>query len=362
MTKMNGTRWGVMLFKSLVMGVYKKNVVGWRSARRKCALGNAGSFAPLLRRLGSPAGLLPRPRQRGVSAVGALLCLAAAPLLGGQLTTIDSDAHYPEGPLWRDGKLFYVEYAQSNIKTWDGKHATVYWHKDGCGANALIPFNGHLLVACYDNNSLVELDATGKELRMIRADSAGKPFTGPNDFAADGHGGIYFSASGVYDIKAPITGTVLHMTADGSTVTEVANTIHYSNGLTLAKDAKHLLVAEMLAGRILSFAVGPDGKLGARTVWARLQDLAPPTPNEDAYNGPDGVKLGPDGCYYIAQNGSGRVLVVGEDRKLVRTIDVPTPYVTNIAFGPDRAATVFVTGAFEQWKPPYPGAVYRWVR
>jgi len=53
---------------------------------------------------------------------------------------------------------------------------------------------------------------------------------------------------------------------------------------------------------------------------------------------------------------------VNEDRKLVRTIDVPTPYVTNIAFGPQGTGTVFVTGAFEQWKPPYPGAVYRWTR
>jgi sugar lactone lactonase YvrE len=291
-----------------------------------------------------------------------ILCLAPTCAVAGEVTTIDADAHYPEGPLWRDGKLFYVEYAPSNLKTWDGKRVAIYWHKDGCGPSALIPFNGHLLVACYDANALAELDAGGREIRTIAADSSGKPFIGPNDFTADGHGGIYFSASGVYDLKAPITGAVLHMTADGKTITEVAGTIHYSNGLTLARDQQHLLVAEMLAGRILSFPVGADGKLGVRTVWARLQDLAPPTANEDAYNGPDGVKIGPDGNYYIAQNGSGRVLVVNEDRKLVRAIDVPTPYVTNIAFGPERTATVFITGAFEQWKPPYPGAVYRWTQ
>jgi len=314
------------------------------------------------RRLFSGAGAALRRCVGGGWLAAALLCPAALPAAAAELTTIDADARYPEGPLWRESKLFYVEYAQSNIKTWDGARVAVYWHKDGCGANALIPFNGHLLIACYDNNTLVELDAAGREVRVIRADSSGKPFIGPNDFASDGHGGIYFSASGVYDIKAPITGTVLHLTADGGTVTEVANTIHYSNGLTLAKDQQHLLVAEMLAGRILSFPIQPDGTLGLRTVWARLQDLAPPTPNEDAYNGPDGVKLGPDGCYYIAQNGSGRVLVVDEDRKLVRTIVVATPYVTNIAFGPDGADTVFVTGAFDQWKPPFPGAVYRWKR
>jgi hypothetical protein len=161
MTKMNGTRWGVMLFKSLVKGVQKKNVVGWRSTRRNRALGKVGPFAPLVGRLGLPAGLLPQPRAaRRVCRARAPLC-GSRPLLAGQATPIETDARYPEGP--------------------------------------------------------------------------------------------------------------------------------------------------------------------------------------------------------IAQNGSGRVLVAGEDRKLVRIIDVPTPYLTNIDFGPDGAATVFVTGAFEQGKPPFPGAVDRWV-
>jgi gluconolactonase len=289
-----------------------------------------------------------------------LVSLAGGSALSAQLAPIDGDAHYPEGPLWRDGKLFYVEYSTNNIKSWDGKTPRVYWHKDGCGASGLIPWKDHLLVACYDGNYLAELDASGKQVREVRTDSNGRTFTGPNDFAADGRGGIYFSASGAYDVKAPITGSVLHLGADGRTVTEVASTIHYSNGLTVTKDGQHLLVAEMLAGRILSFPIAADGTLGARTVWARLQDLAPPTPGADAYNGPDGLKLGPDGNYYIAQNGSGRLLVVSDDRKLVRTITVPTPYVTNVAFGPSGADVVFVTGAFEQWRPPFPGVVYRW--
>jgi len=286
-----------------------------------------------------------------------LVIFAAVPALAGGLVTIDSHARYPEGPLWRDGSLLYVEYAASNIKRWDGKKVSVWWHQDHCGANSLIEFRGHLLVACYDANTLVELDTSGHELRTIRTDSSGKPFVGPNDFAADGRGGVYFSASGVYDVKAPITGAVLYISPDGK-ITDVADTIDYSNGLTLGADRTHLLVAEMLAGRILSFPIDVGGTLGERTVWARLQDLAPPTAHEDAYNGPDGVKLGPDGNYYIAQNGSGRVLVVSQARKLVRIINVPTPNVTNIAFGP--AGAVFITGAFEQWKPPFPGAVYRW--
>ncbi len=293
-------------------------------------------------------------------------CCAAACLLPGPaafagLDVLDAKAAYPEGPLFTDGKLFYVEYAGPGIKVWNGKSFRTYWSRAHCGPSGLIAFGDHhLLVACYDTNSLVELDANGHELRTIDRDSHGKPFIGPNDFAPDGKGGVYFSASGVYDLAAPITGAVLHLSADGKNLVEVADTIDYANGLTLAEDGEHLLVAEGLAGRILSFPIEADGGLGQRSVWARLQDLIPPTPGEDAYNGPDGFKLGPDGNYYIAQNGSGRVLVVNEQRKLVRSIEVPTPYVTNMSFGADGVATVYITGSFDQFKPPYPGAVYRW--
>jgi gluconolactonase len=293
------------------------------------------------------------------------LMLAATLCGASQANTvlIDAKAAYPEGPLWWGGKLLYVEYAGPGIKVWDGKQATVFWSGEHCGASGLIGYHrNHLLVACYDANSIVELDQTGKQVRSIDKDSTGKPFVGPNDFAADAAGGIYVSASGVYDVKAPISGTILHLSAASGGLTEVANLIHYSNGLTLSKDGKSLLVAEMLAARILSFPIKADGSLGARTVWARLQDLAPATPNEDAYNGPDGLKLGPDGNYYIAQNGSGRVLVVNEDRKLLRVIPVPTPYVTNINFGADGASTLYITGVFDPNKAPFPGAVYRWTK
>jgi gluconolactonase len=288
-----------------------------------------------------------------------LLALSGSRALCGQVTVIDRDVHYPEGPLWRDGRLLYVEYSTGNIKTWNATRQGILWHKEGCGPSGLISRGSDLLIACYDGNYLVELNGSDEPVRMFRADSSGRAFVGPNDFAADDRGGIYFSASGVYDIQAPITGTVLYMHPDGKTITRVATTVHYPNGLAVAKDRRHLLVAEMLAGRLLSFPIEADGTLGARTVWVRLQDLAPPTAHEDAYNGPDGLKLGPDGNYYIAQNGSGRLLVVDENRKLVRTISVPTPFVTNMAFDPGEPNVVFVTGAFEQWKQPYPGAVCR---
>src|SRR5881227_1798794 len=96
-----------------------------------------------------------------------LVCVAGASAVAGQLATIDADAHYPEGPLWHAGRLFYVEYSASNIKTWDGRHTAVYWHKDGCGASALIAL-GDLVAARVElDEGVVELDASGNEVRTV---------------------------------------------------------------------------------------------------------------------------------------------------------------------------------------------------
>jgi len=294
--------------------------------------------------------------------VFALVSLAATATASAATQVVDAHARYPESPVWYGGRLYYVEYAADDIKRWDGHSASVYWRHAHCGPSGLIELGAHhLLVACYDANALVELDENGTEVRTLATDQSGAAFEGPNDFAADGNGGVYFSASGKYDTAAPITGAVLHLSKDGI-ITALADTIHYANGLTLSHDGRRLLVAEMFAGRILEFPILPDGRLGPRRVWARLQDIVSPTPDADAYDGPDGLKAGSDGAYYIAQNGSGRVLVVDEQRKLRRQIRVPTRYVTNIVFGPEGSGILYIAGVFDQWKEPYAGTVYRWSR
>ena len=40
-------------------------------------------------------------------------------------TALIDAAAYPEGPLWRNGKLLYVENAGPGMKQWDGQHSRV---------------------------------------------------------------------------------------------------------------------------------------------------------------------------------------------------------------------------------------------
>jgi hypothetical protein len=51
---------------------------------------------------------------------------------------VDAHASYPEGPVWQNGKLLYLEYGGPGIKVWDGKSAAAYWRSEHCGASGLM--------------------------------------------------------------------------------------------------------------------------------------------------------------------------------------------------------------------------------
>ena len=118
----------------------------------------------------------------------------------------------------------------------------------------------------------------------------------------------------------PIVGKVYHLTEDG-TITEMAGDLHYANGVVLGADGKRLYVNESEAGRVISFAVADDGSLSDRRLFVRLS-VVDEVSGIGAY--PDGIKLGPDGNFYIGQYSKGRIIVVDKDGKFVRAIDVPS--------------------------------------
>jgi len=132
------------------------------------------------------------------------------------IEVVAKDVRFPEGPLWSDGALLFVEYGGHTILRLgaDGGLTTI-WERPGCGPAALVQAGADLLVTCYDENTLVLVSAAGETLRVYDNDDAGAPFIGPNDFAADRTGGVFMSASGPWE-AAPIVGKILYRAADGS--------------------------------------------------------------------------------------------------------------------------------------------------
>ena len=276
-----------------------------------------------------------------------------------QLRVLNDDAHFAEGPIWYHGKLYYVEYDRNSVTVWDGTKNSIFWSKPGCGPSAVIPTaSGEFLTTCYDSGTIGHIASDGRDLPPYSHDKDGNKFVGPNDFAPDHRGGIYFTCSGT----APgpvIDGKIFYLAADG-TISQVAVEVHSANGIVVSNDGKILYAIETEDNRLIEFTIGPDGSLSGRRVFLNLDELT----HHVTHIYPDGVKMDSKGLLYIGQNPrdvhaplAGVIFVVDAKGALLRTLKLPSPGVPNLALSPDEK-TVYVMALDQLDKPPYKGKVY----
>lgn len=277
----------------------------------------------------------------------------AAVLLGGaaaaEPVVIDAEAGFPEGPIVLGGVLHFAEYGANIVSTWDGATVATLWEGPGCGPSAVAPLGEDLAVTCYDDGTVARIGRDGTEIARYDADADGGALLGPNDFAMDGAGGLYMTASGPWE-SAPIVGKVYHLAPNGA-LRMLADDLHYANGVALW--GGRLYVAESEAGRVISFAVAEDGSLSDRRLFVRVAEVDPGSPG--AY--PDGLEVGQGGSLWIGQYSSGRIVEVDAEGALVAVHEVPSPAAPNVAFSED-GATAYVTAVDDTAAPPYAGRVY----
>ena len=127
---------------------------------------------------------------------------------------------------------------------------------------------------------------------------------------------------------APIRSAgIIRVDADGS-ATVAAEDLLFPNGTVILPDARTLVVAETLGGRLTAFDLGDDGTLSNRRVWAKLSD----TPDTEdlgeliAAGGvaPDGAALDAEGAIWAADAIGGRVLRVREGGEVLEEISPGT--------------------------------------
>lgn len=268
---------------------------------------------------------------------------------------VDPTARYPEGPLWSEGALYVAEMGADAVFEHRAGVKKPFWRSNGCGPTALARYGEGFVVLCHLDRSVVAVNKNGLEQRRWRTDDAGRRLRNPNDVTGDGNGGVFFSDPGVFSIDTRPHGAIMHLTAQGE-LREVAGPLHYPNGVFFDVAERKLYVSEHLRRRVLRYAVAGDGSLSDGQSFA---DLNVVTRRVGAYPeaGPDGLERGPDGDLYVCMYGEGRVLRLSRRGEVTRDYVAPTPYLTNIAFGPDGAA--YLTGAFDNQTRPFPGAVMR---
>lgn len=272
---------------------------------------------------------------------------------------INPESFYPESPLWQMDRLYYVEYSRNRIMEWNGSNA-VAWEEAGCGPSGITSTADGLWVTCYDSNSIVRLKL-GKSTEVSQRLST---FKGANDIVKDAHGGLYFTASGVFDLKSPVEGKVYYLDRENKTHL-VLDKIHYANGIALINEGKNLIVAEHLQNRLLQFSVSSPGKVDplSRKVAVSLSSF--PINGKDLSNGllgPDGIRLGADGFLYVAQYGGSRVLRFQISKTgsldLIGQIKLTSsfPNTDNVWVTDD--GKIFGSAVEETTDPNYPGIIY----
>ncbi|HEV2443326.1 MAG TPA: SMP-30/gluconolactonase/LRE family protein [Steroidobacteraceae bacterium] len=284
---------------------------------------------------------------------------AAPDARAADVRVLNDDAHFAEGPIWYQGKLYYVEYDRNSVTTWDGARNSIFWSKPGCGPSAVIPTTrGEFLTTCYDNGTIGRIAADGKDLPPYSHDKDGHPFVGPNDFAPDRHGGIYFTCSGT--APGPVIDGKIFYLAAGGTITQEAADVHSANGIVVSNDGQILYAIETEDHRLIRFRIGPDASLSDRRVFLDLDELT----HHVGHIYPDGVKIDSRGLLYIGQNPrhvhaalAGTIFVVDAAGRLLRTLKLPSPGVPNLALSPDEK-TLYVMALDQLDKPPYKGKVY----
>lgn len=274
--------------------------------------------------------------------LGALLATTASAAGSGSADRV-AKARYPEGPLWHGEQLYFAEMRSDRITLVEGRRKRTFFSQRDCGPTALAPYGGGFLVLCHLGARVVAVDAEGREVRRWEQDDLGIELTDPNDASADGKGGVYFSDPGRFALTGQPEGRVMHLSADGA-LRSVADPLLYPNGVHVR--GSFLYVSEHLARRILRYNILPDGRLGAKQVFADLSGLARPARWKTEYLlwGPDGLEFGTDGNLYVAIYGEGQLAKLSPQGELLGLVEMQTRYLTNIAFG---TSSVAVTGSFD---------------
>lgn len=263
-----------------------------------------------------------------------------------------ADAQYPEGALWQGGHLYYEEMWRNTVRVSDLRRSETLWSTGACGPVNIAPYGEGFVVLCHLTSKLVLISRDGETIGTIDRDSDGREFVHPNGAIADGEGGVYITASGDFDVRAPSEGAVLYLDAAGK-LTRIASGIHYANGIAVDRERRRLIVCAHLARELLAYPILEPGRIGEPRVFFSF--AANGIVADLPLAGPDGIETDTEGNFIVAEYGAGRLHKIAPDGTWLGAFGDVEPFVTDVAILPgDRAVIV---GARDISEPPFWGTV-----
>jgi gluconolactonase len=257
---------------------------------------------------------------------------------------------FTEGPMWREGKLWFSDVKASKVRNYDpktGKVTVVLTDSGGIknaspdhflGSNAMVTDkDGSILITRMAIGTIERMDGNAN-LKPFLSKYDGKRLNSPNDlvFAKDGALWITDPPFGLpkmdADPKKQLKFNAVFRYADGKLVPVITD-MTAPNGIAFSPDGKTLYVSNSMPDMyVRAYSVGPGGKLSnPRT----LISYPPPNPADV----PDGMKV--DSAGNIWTSGPGGVRIISPAGKVLGQIVLPETC-ANIAFAGD-GKTVYLT-------------------
>jgi sugar lactone lactonase YvrE len=234
-----------------------------------------------------------------------------------------------EGPMTdKKGNLYVVNFEKDGtiglVKP-DGKCTKFIDLPQGSTANAIrFDSKGNMFLADFSGHNVLKVDMKTKQVSVF---CHNEKFNQPNDIVIDKKDRIYASDPSWKNQ----TGQLWRIDTDGKAALLEAN-MGTTNGIELSPDGKTLYVNESIQRKIWAYQVDAEGNVSGKKLFAEFQD-----------GGLDGMKCDGKGNLYVTRWGTGTVIVLSPEGKLLKEIKLKGQNVSNLTFNSKDKKQVFVT-------------------
>ena len=254
-------------------------------------------------------------------------------MAGDPRTLLDGLA-FPEGPRWRDGRLWFSDMHAHRVMAVDlNGHSEIIVEVEHCPSGLGWLPDGRLLVVSMTDRRLLRLDPDG--LHEV-ADLSGLASHDCNDMVVDAQGRAYIGNFG-FDLHARAeakNAELVLVTPDGD-ARVVAEDLGFPNGTVITPDGRTLIVGESFGACLTAFDIAEDGSLSGRRIFAKLEGLLA-----------DGICLDAEGAVWVASPVSHAAVRVAEGGAEKDRVTVENQAYACMLGGPDgRTLFLCTSGA-----------------
>ncbi|WP_207540579.1 SMP-30/gluconolactonase/LRE family protein [Sabulicella rubraurantiaca] len=203
---------------------------------------------------------------------------------------------------------------------------------DGWPNGLKVAADGTLLVTDY-KRGLIRVDPGTGAISPILETARSEGFKGLNDLALGADGSIFFTDQGQTGLHDP-TGRVYRLRPDGR-LDLLIGTVPSPNGIVVAPDLSHCLVAVTRANQIWRLPLHGDGAVTKAGVFLHLHG---------GPSGPDGLAWDPDGNLLVAHTGIGTIWRINARAEPILAItSCAGASTTNLCLGGRDGRDLFIT-------------------